>query len=267
MTEQQAQVRQQRDDGGVIGRFARGVFDAANSGCVLMDPQLTILAVNASFTQATGMSAEYLVGRGAFEAFPTNPQQEAENPTGSVRSSLERVVRTGQRDTMFIQRYDIPDPTIPGEFLVRYWSPVNSPVFDERGDLVGVLHQVEDVTEQREELVRIFGYLSEESDGGAVQSRRLASYATTAMAHSNLYRSAQSEVDQLREALTSRAVIDQAKGILMGEHRCTAEEAFSRLKQMSNDTNVRLRDVASALIYQTTAPARQDPSVQEASRP
>ena len=60
------------------------------------------------------------------------------------------------------------------------------------------------------------------------------------------------ENDQLRSALTSRATIDQAKGILMAEHGCSPEEAFSRLVKMSQDTNVRLRDVARAIVYQAT---------------
>jgi len=60
------------------------------------------------------------------------------------------------------------------------------------------------------------------------------------------------ENDQLRSALTSRATIDQAKGILIAEHGCSPEEAFSRLVKMSQDTNVRLRDVARAIVYQAT---------------
>jgi AmiR/NasT family two-component response regulator len=57
------------------------------------------------------------------------------------------------------------------------------------------------------------------------------------------------ENDQLRRALTSRATIDQAKGILMAKHGGPPEEAFRRLVRMSQDTNVPLRDVASALVY------------------
>jgi AmiR/NasT family two-component response regulator len=32
--------------------------------------------------------------------------------------------------------------------------------------------------------------------------------------------------DQLRASLASRSVIDQALGVIMGEERCTAQEAF-----------------------------------------
>jgi AmiR/NasT family two-component response regulator len=62
------------------------------------------------------------------------------------------------------------------------------------------------------------------------------------------------EVEQLRRALTSRATIDQAKGILMARRRIDADEAFRALVVMSNQTNVPLADVAKALVYQAQRP-------------
>ena len=58
------------------------------------------------------------------------------------------------------------------------------------------------------------------------------------------------EVSQLRSALTSRATIEQAKGIVMTERHCTPEEAFGVLVRLSQNSNVPLRDVARALVYQ-----------------
>ena len=63
---------------------------------------------------------------------------------------------------------------------------------------------------------------------------------------------AQREIVGLRQALQSRSVIDQAKGILMATHRCTADGAFDILRQLSNDTNVRLADLATAVVPRTT---------------
>ena len=51
----------------------------------------------------------------------------------------------------------------------------------------------------------------------------------------------------LNAALTSRAVIDQAIGIIMARRACTAGEAFAVLRRMSNNQNVKLRDVAAAM--------------------
>ncbi|WP_367125579.1 ANTAR domain-containing protein [Streptomyces phytohabitans] len=56
------------------------------------------------------------------------------------------------------------------------------------------------------------------------------------------------EVRQLREALGSRAVIDQARGIVMTLASCSTEEGWLLLVQMSQHSNVKLRDVSAALV-------------------
>lgn len=63
---------------------------------------------------------------------------------------------------------------------------------------------------------------------------------------------------QLEEALTNRSVIDQAIGLLMGQQRCAAPEAFDLLRQNSQHNNRKLRDVAADLITRVTGmpPAR-----------
>jgi GAF domain-containing protein len=53
---------------------------------------------------------------------------------------------------------------------------------------------------------------------------------------------------QLAEAMVSRSVIDQAIGILMGQHRCTATTAFDLLRQASQHHNRKLRDIATDII-------------------
>jgi LytS/YehU family sensor histidine kinase len=53
--------------------------------------------------------------------------------------------------------------------------------------------------------------------------------------------------EHLQSALASRAVIDQALGVVMGQNRCTADEAFDILRMNSQNRNVKLRDVAVAV--------------------
>ena len=61
---------------------------------------------------------------------------------------------------------------------------------------------------------------------------------------------------QLQAAMTSRAVIDQALGILMSRAGSTAEEAFDRLRERSQADNAKLRDVAHRVIDQAVRRAR-----------
>lgn len=57
---------------------------------------------------------------------------------------------------------------------------------------------------------------------------------------------------QLEEALASRAVIDQAKGIVMAHRRCSAEQAFQHLVDLSSSSHVKLRDVAGRIVANVT---------------
>lgn len=59
---------------------------------------------------------------------------------------------------------------------------------------------------------------------------------------------ARRHVDQLQRALTSRAVIDQAKGIIMGAHRISAEEAFDMLVDRSQRQNIKLNHLAAQFV-------------------
>ena len=71
--------------------------------------------------------------------------------------------------------------------------------------------------------------------------------------------------DDLQAALAARAVIDQALGIIMGQRRCSADEAFAVLRELSQTGNVKLREVAARLITVTTGqPPRTEPPLQQA---
>ncbi|MEU1848636.1 ANTAR domain-containing protein [Streptomyces sp. NPDC019990] len=57
----------------------------------------------------------------------------------------------------------------------------------------------------------------------------------------------QEEVEQLRQAIASRPVIDQARGILMATHGCSSDEAWHILRETSQLSNTKLREVAAAV--------------------
>ncbi|MEU7613720.1 GAF and ANTAR domain-containing protein [Micromonospora sp. NPDC049204] len=75
-----------------------------------------------------------------------------------------------------------------------------------------------------------------------------AAYAAVALSNAQLYDSTANLARQMREAMANRAVIEQAKGIIMGERRCGPAEAFAILSKVSQDSNRKVRDVAQALV-------------------
>jgi AmiR/NasT family two-component response regulator len=52
----------------------------------------------------------------------------------------------------------------------------------------------------------------------------------------------------MQTAMQSRAVIEQAKGILMAQRCCGPEEAFDLLVRLSQESRNKLRDVAQGLV-------------------
>jgi GAF domain-containing protein len=75
-----------------------------------------------------------------------------------------------------------------------------------------------------------------------------ASYAAVAVANAGVYASTATLAANLQRALESRAVIDQAKGILMGRHGISAEAAFNMLAKQSQVANRKLRDIAVGIV-------------------
>lgn len=112
-------------------------------------PDFIMVAANEGRVRGTNTRREDCIGRSIFEVFGRNPDGQSEFGAGVLRASLERVVQTGKPDRMPITKYDIPRPASEGGgFEVRYWSPLNVPVLDDRGEVRYIIHQTEDVTDQ-----------------------------------------------------------------------------------------------------------------------
>jgi len=77
---------------------------------------------------------------------------------------------------------------------------------------------------------------------------RFAAYAVVPVSNMYLYESAVERAEHLRTALDSRAVIDQAKGILMERYKLSADQAFSALAQVSMEANTKVRDIAERFV-------------------
>jgi GAF domain-containing protein len=77
---------------------------------------------------------------------------------------------------------------------------------------------------------------------------KFAPYAAVAAGNLHAYQSARDMADNLQTALESRAVIDQAKGILIERYKLTPDQAFQLLAQVSMKANRKLRAIADDLV-------------------
>jgi GAF domain-containing protein len=75
--------------------------------------------------------------------------------------------------------------------------------------------------------------------------------ASVAVGNAKVYSDAVRLTDQLQEAISSRSVIEQAKGVLMAREGLDADAAFDRLRQQSQTRNVKLRAIAQEVVDST----------------
>src|SRR5258708_2713268 len=61
-------------------------------------------------------------------------------------------------------------------------------------------------------------------------------------------RSQQREIDDLKETLETRKIIERAKGILMDRHHMSEEEAFKRIHFQARNQNKKMREIAQSIV-------------------
>ena len=79
-------------------------------------------------------------------------------------------------------------------------------------------------------------------------AQALADVATIAILQHRATLEAQVVNQQLQNALNSRVVIEQAKGMVAERQNLNMEQAFSALRNYARNHNLRLADVAQAVI-------------------
>lgn len=123
----------------------RSIFESVPGLYLVLLPDLTIVTASDAYIAATLTQRNEITGKKLFEAFPGNPDDGGADGVANLKSSLDYVLENKTAHTMAVQKYDIR--RADGTFEERYWSPINKPVLSDAGDLVYIIHRVEDVTE------------------------------------------------------------------------------------------------------------------------
>lgn len=125
----------------------RRLFESSPGLYLVLSPELIIVAASDAYLRATMTERNEIVGRYLFDVFPDNPGDPSASGVRNLGASLDSVRRTKSPDIMPIQKYDVRRPASRGGgFEERFWSPVNSPILDDSGELLYIIHRVEDVT-------------------------------------------------------------------------------------------------------------------------
>jgi PAS domain S-box-containing protein len=121
----------------------RALFETLPSPHMVLDRELCFVEANLAYQRATEHTRDQLIGGHIFDLFP-DPGESGRR----LRASFERVLATGQPDTLALIPYAIPLPVSRGGGMeMRYWSAVHTPLFNSQGEVAYILQNTVDVTE------------------------------------------------------------------------------------------------------------------------
>lgn len=137
-------------------------------------------------------------------------------------------------------------PRFAAEALAAGFQSVHALPMRLRGSVIGALN-----------LFRAGPGEMEQADIDVAQA--FADVATIAVLQHQAAHEAQLVNEQLTHALNSRVIIEQAKGMVAERLNLDMERSFTALRNHARNHNLRLADVANAVIAGTIAPATLDP--------
>ena len=125
----------------------RALFEAAPGMYLVMTPGFEIVAASDAYLEATRRTRDELVGRTLFDVFFDDPDDSAATSVRKLTASVKRVLADKRADVMAIDREDR-----------RCWKRVNSPILGASGEVIYIMHHVEDVTESKDDFLAMLGH-------------------------------------------------------------------------------------------------------------
>lgn len=124
------------------------IFETLPGLILLLSPSLVIKAATNAYLLETLTTREGVIGKYVFDAFPDNPNRPDASSKSNLMDSFRVVLSSGKPHKMDVFQYDIPDPGNPGGFKERYWSTCNTPVLNEQGEVIYIIHETANVSEE-----------------------------------------------------------------------------------------------------------------------
>lgn len=112
------------------------------------DPDYTILAANKSYKEITRTTDVDLIGSPVFTIFPDTAGEFNVDGKKILIELFKNVVLAKKPNQVNQLRYDIPVNDGTGGFIESYWKIINTPVFDENGNVIQLINSIDHITEQ-----------------------------------------------------------------------------------------------------------------------
>lgn len=124
------------------------VIEAAPDAYLILSPDLEIQLVTDAYLAAMQVKREDVAGKHILDAYLDSSVIPEQNAAASMYESLNRVLETGKPHQVAIQQQDVPLLAQQGGGSKnKYWNTLNTPVLNDAGEVIYIIHQVSDVTE------------------------------------------------------------------------------------------------------------------------
>jgi GAF domain-containing protein len=97
--------------------------------------------------------------------------------------------------------------------------------------------------------------IGQQDEADVAVAQVLADVASISILQERRLTAAETRAEQLQDALDSRIVIEQAKGMLAERHGVTPQRAFEALRRIARDNNLHLREVAKRAVEEGGIPS------------
>lgn len=140
-----------------------------------------------------------------------------------------------QRPNLIISGIDMPDGNaINALIAISEHDPLPAIIVTDNDSLHDVEHALQD---------HVMAYLLE-----PIEKDRIQPTIYLVLRRFEQFEALHDEVQNLRQALSDRKIIERAKGILMSQGNLDESDAFRRLQKMASDKRTKLVDIANAVI-------------------
>lgn len=215
------------------------IFETLPGSYAVMLPDMTYAAVNDEYLRATMRKREDLIGRVFYKVFADNPEDAAHSL--ELKTSFEKVFRTGEPDRLPDIKYDVErPPEVGGGYEERYWSAVNLPCFNEQGEVIYLLNCVENIT----------GRMKAEKDLELKDVRVLVvdDEADTRALLTSIFESCKAEIVSVASVSETLKVLENGKFDVLvsdiGMPNTNGYELIKSVRQLPTDKNGRIPAVA-----------------------
>lgn len=128
------------------------IFESLPGLFLVLSIDFKIIAVSDLYLDAVIMDRDEILGKSIFEIFPDKKNSTLPNAEDNLKASFNRVIQTKLPDKMMMQQYDIKLKRFENGndyFEILFWQPYNSPVLDDNGNLLYIIHHVENITKRK----------------------------------------------------------------------------------------------------------------------